>query len=77
MLFRSLELYDLRPEDLPGLLGDGKPTFVMVDATNVETQWRDQPLGETYRWLKEQGQLQPLLQLGPYTLSRLAVPFAP
>ena len=67
----TLELYSQTPSTLSELLADGRPTFVLVDAANIESQWAEQPLGETYLWLRESLSLSPIAQFGAYTLSRV------
>ncbi len=68
------ELYYLSAADLPALLADGRPTYVLVDAANIEAQWGAEPLGVTYRWLRDVRGLEPLAQFGSLTLARVKQP---
>jgi hypothetical protein len=65
------ELFYLAAEDLPALLADDAPTYLLLDEHNVETQWAGEPLGAAYRWLRDQRGLEPLGHFGSLTLSRV------
>lgn len=65
------ELYYLSVADLESLLADNTPTFLLLDAANVETQWAAEPLGATFRWLRDERSLQPIDSFGPFTLWRV------
>jgi 4-amino-4-deoxy-L-arabinose transferase-like glycosyltransferase len=67
----TLELYYLEAVELPALLADGRPTYVLLDEHNIATQWSGEPLGATYRWLRDERGLEPIEQFGTLTLSRV------
>ena len=67
----TLELYDLAASELPALLGDERLTFVLVDVGNIESQWVNEPLGATYRWLRDERGLETVAQFGDLTLFRV------
>jgi hypothetical protein len=70
-VLETIELFDLSPADAASLLTDGRPTFLLVDVGNVETQWHDERLGQTYRWLRDGPGLEQMDSLGAYTLFRV------
>ncbi|MGH2522783.1 MAG: hypothetical protein ACRDH2_09810, partial [Anaerolineales bacterium] len=63
----TLELYRLSQSQLADLLAEGRPTFLLLDVDNVETQWRDQPLADNYSWLRDVVGLERIGQFGSYT----------
>jgi hypothetical protein len=65
------ELYYLSEDDLPALLADDVPTYLLLDEGNVEAQWAGEPLGAAYRWLRDQRGLEPIEHFGSLTLSRV------
>jgi hypothetical protein len=67
----TLELYDLRPDEVRALLGDSRPTYVLIDDVNIAQQWADEPLGQTVAWLREGPGLEVLGQYGSLTLYRV------
>ena len=70
-VLETIELFDLSPADAASLLTDGRPTFLLVDVGNIETQWHDERLGQTYRWLRDGPGLEQIDGLGAYTLFRV------
>jgi hypothetical protein len=67
----TLELYALEPPALADLLADERPTLLLLDVANAESQWRDGPPGRSYRWLRDVPGLTPLSRWEPYTLFRV------
>jgi hypothetical protein len=67
----TLELYELGEEDLQRLATD-QPTFLLVDVANVEEQWRNMPLADSYHWLRDVAGLHRLGQERGFTLFRVA-----
>lgn len=65
------ELFYLSTAHLPGLLADGRPTYVLVDEANIAAQWGNEPLGATYRWLRNVRGLEPVAAFGTLTLARV------
>jgi hypothetical protein len=65
------ELYQARPLALARWAAEPRPLYLFVDVGNLETQWRDHPLGENYRWLRDGPGLTALGQRGPWTLFRV------
>jgi 4-amino-4-deoxy-L-arabinose transferase-like glycosyltransferase len=68
----TVELFDLSQEEAAALLADGRPAFLLLDVTNVETQWRGLPLAESYHWLRDGPGLERLREFGTYTLFEVA-----
>jgi hypothetical protein len=54
----TLDLYEIHPSDLPGLLT--RPTYVLLDETNVEQQWLGQTPDTDYRALRDGPGLAPV-----------------
>ena len=65
------ELYYLSTDQLTTLLADGRPTYLLVDAANIETQWGQEPLGATFHWLRDDRGLAVVDTYGPLTLWRV------
>jgi hypothetical protein len=48
------ELYHLGIPDLARMAAEtGRPLYLLANATEMEGQWRDMPLGANYRWLRD------------------------
>lgn len=67
----TIELYDLRADDVAALLSKGHPMYLLMDVNNVETQWANTPLSQTYQWMRASPGLKVLDQFGAYTLFRV------
>jgi hypothetical protein len=67
----ALDLFDLQPDELPALLGDGRPTYVLLDVDNVEDQWRGRSPALNYAWLRDSRGLEPLGQQAGLSLFRV------
>lgn len=67
----TLELYDHTPATLAPLLTEPRPFYLLVDPDNIETQWRAEPLGQTYLWLRETIGLEEIEAYGNYHLYRI------
>lgn len=67
----TLELFELNPEEMAGLLEDNRSTFLLLDVTGVEEQWRGRSPEVNYRWLREGPGLEGLGSRQGYTLFRV------
>jgi hypothetical protein len=67
----TLELFELTPVKLAELLADGRATFLLLDITNVEAQWRGRAPEVNYRWLREGPGLERLGAQRGYVLFRV------
>ncbi len=47
------EFFTETPETLAELLADGRPTYLILNLNNVETQWRGRPPQINLHWLRE------------------------
>lgn len=65
------ELYYLNEDELSAMLAGGRPTYVLVDEPNILGQWGAEPLGKTYRWLRDVRGLEIVAQLEGLTLARV------
>lgn len=70
----TLELFDVSPDALPALLADGRPTFLLLDVRQVETQWQGRALEASYHWLRDERGLMVLEQFDAYTLFQVTEP---
>ena len=70
----TVELFGLEPDALPTLLSDGRPTYLLLDVRNVETQWRGLPLEASYHRLRDGRGLTVLGEFDSYTLFRVGAP---
>lgn len=68
---KTLELFYQTRADLQALAASGRPAYLLVDVRNMETQWRDRPLGANYRWLRDGPGLIALGEHRGYTLFRV------
>jgi hypothetical protein len=66
-----LELYVLTELQVAALPDGQRPTYVLVDLTDVERRWTDLPPGRHLETLREAAGLQPVGELHGYTLFRL------
>jgi 4-amino-4-deoxy-L-arabinose transferase-like glycosyltransferase len=62
------ELYYLNEAEVTSLLGDAQPTYVLLAEANVLEQWGNEPLGATFRWLRDTRGLEPAGEFGALTL---------
>jgi hypothetical protein len=65
------ELFYLTPADLPRLLADSRPTYVLVAVDNLEHQWRGLAPERAYSWLRDGPGLVSLDTRSGYTLFRV------
>jgi hypothetical protein len=75
--YTGLETVDLSETDtasLAGLLLENRPAYVLLDVTNVETQWSGRPPSTNYRWLRDGPGLDRVGQSQGYSLYRVRVP---
>ncbi|HEY0583510.1 MAG TPA: glycosyltransferase family 39 protein [Chloroflexota bacterium] len=68
----ALDLYDLQPDELPALLADGRPTYVLLDEANVEDQWRGRSPAVNYAWLRDHPGLEPVGRQAGMSLFRVS-----
>ncbi|MGN6672994.1 MAG: hypothetical protein ACTHMA_06810, partial [Thermomicrobiales bacterium] len=64
----TTDLSEVGPRDLARLLAGQRPAYLLLDVSNVESQWRGLPPDSNYQWLRAGPGLRPLRQYGPYTL---------
>jgi 4-amino-4-deoxy-L-arabinose transferase-like glycosyltransferase len=69
-----LELYDFPPQALPNALQGPTHVYLLANVASLETQWHDEPLGASYRLLRDRYGLQVLDSPMPYTLFRVGTP---
>ncbi len=62
------ELWGLDSRQVADLVGDGRPTVVLLDVANVEAQWKGLSPSNNYHWLRDGPGLNPLGQFENYTL---------
>ncbi len=65
------ELWALDTSQVADLMADGRPTLVLLDVANVETQWLGHAPSNNYHWLRDGPGLDPLGQYESYTLFRV------
>jgi hypothetical protein len=65
------EFFLLSPQDLQGLLDDGRPTYLIVQVDNLERQWPGHPPERNYRQLRDGPGLVPMGTQAGYTLFRV------
>lgn len=65
------EIFYQTPETLTTLLAAERPTYVLLETSVVENQWRGRAPGLNYAWLQSQSGLTPLGQERTYTLFRV------
>jgi hypothetical protein len=68
----TIELYGVTPDDLADLLADGRPAYVLVDVSSIETQWQGQSPSVNYHWLRDQRGLLELGKNRSYTLFQVS-----
>lgn len=51
--YETEHLFFLTPARAEAMLADGRPTYLLVEVDSMEGQWRDEPAGATYRWLRD------------------------
>lgn len=72
--YGDVEVYDvflLTPEQMQALLQDDRPSYLLLDVENVETQWAGRAPSQNYHWLRQEVGLTPLGQREPYSLFRV------
>ena len=67
----TTELYLASDDELQALLDGAEPLYLLVDAANLESQWREQEVAARYRALRHGPGLTTLAQFGPLTLFRV------
>ena len=67
----TLELFHLSGTDLTNLVMEHRPTFLLIDTVNVETQWAGRPPSKNYDWLRAGPGLVTVDRLGSYTLFKV------
>jgi hypothetical protein len=65
------ELFYLTPADLPRLLADGRPTYMLVAVEDLDRQWRGLAPERAYSWLRDGPGLVALDTRSGYTLFRV------
>jgi hypothetical protein len=67
----AIELYDLEPAALLGLLADGRPTWLILPRDGVDRQWADAPPGRNVAALRGGPGLVAVASDGDWTLHRV------
>ena len=70
----TYEIYNLTPEELTDLLGEERPTYVLLDVYNIETQWRGKSPQINFSILKDDYGLQQVARRGAFTLFEVETP---
>lgn len=68
------DLYHQSTPDLTTLLQNPQPTYLLLDITNIETQWPAHAPGRNYHFLRERYELRHIGENGPYTLFEIVSP---
>jgi hypothetical protein len=72
--YTPLEVHEFfyeTPQSLGALLGDGRPTYLVLNLGSVETQWRDRAPYIGYQWLRDGPGLEMIGERNAYTLFRV------
>lgn len=67
----TFDLFDVSPADVRAILASPAPTYLLVDESSVEGQWRDQPPGTNFHLLRDSVGLQRVGDDNGYTLYRV------
>jgi hypothetical protein len=70
------DLFALSPADLARMLGDARPTFLLLDVDQVQTQWSGRTPANDYVWLRDGPGLTAVGHRGALTLFRVSSPSA-
>lgn len=65
------EFFNETPETLAALLADGRPTYLVLNVGNVETQWQGRSPQINLHWLRAEPGLEEVGERNDYTLSRV------
>lgn len=65
------DLYALDPADLPALLGDARPDYLLIDLAEIEGQWQNRAPSLNYHRLRDEIGLVEVGRQRSYTLFRL------
>ncbi|MBV9577690.1 MAG: hypothetical protein JO057_03765, partial [Chloroflexi bacterium] len=68
----TFDLYDVSASDIRGILADAAPHYLLVDTTNVESQWLNQAPSTNFHLLRDQVGLTELGTDEGYTLYQIA-----
>jgi 4-amino-4-deoxy-L-arabinose transferase-like glycosyltransferase len=66
-----VEIFDETPATLAGLVGGGRPTYLVADAANLALQWVGRSPQINLEWLRGQTALAEVGRVGRYTLWRV------
>ena len=67
----TYEIYSLTVAEVAAIIEHDRPTYLLLDVANVETQWRDQTPALHYGWLRDVPGLTRVDQRGSFTLFRV------
>ena len=67
----TYELYALDTSQVAALAADGRPTLLLIDVNNVESQWLGRAPSDNYHWLRDGPGLDRLGQYQSYTLFKV------
>jgi 4-amino-4-deoxy-L-arabinose transferase-like glycosyltransferase len=65
------EFFNETPETLAALLADGRPTYLVLNVGNVETQWQGRSPQINLHWLRDGPGLEEIGERNDYTLYRI------
>ncbi len=66
-----VEIFDETPASLAALIAGGRPTYLLADAANLDSQWAGRAPQVNLEWLRDRAALAELGRAGPYTLWRV------
>ena len=51
--YRTIDLYDVTPDEVASILATPAPTYVLLDEANIEQQWLGQAPYANFHWLAD------------------------
>ncbi len=70
----AIELFAQEETDVAALVAATEPLYLLLNVTNVESQWLGKTPHQHYVWLQENSDLQVIGQYEPYTLFQITRP---
>jgi hypothetical protein len=71
---KVIELFNQTAASLDTLTRQRSQTFLLVDATNIDQQWRGREPDVNVRWLRDHAELVPMTSYLSYTLFQIRRP---
>ena len=68
----TADIFGLTTADLSGRVATHSPLYLLLNVTNIESQWLGRAPAENYHWLRDNHGLLPVGEYPPYTLFRIA-----